>query len=117
LLSPQRLKRVQTWFDRYGAFAVFLGRQFAGVRFVTFFTAGAMRMPLRTFVGFDFLGCLVSVPVWLALGAVASRHGEAWLRVAMTRASHTMLLVVAHLALVLIVVVKLRKGPVGAGAD
>jgi membrane protein DedA with SNARE-associated domain len=108
-LSPPRLARVQAWFDRYGAFAVFLGRQVAGVRFVTFFMAGSMRVPLPKFVGFDFLGCLVSVPVWLTLGALASRYGEAWLHAAMGRASHTILLIAVVLIVVLALVTKLRN--------
>ncbi len=107
-VTPARLARVQAWFDRYGAFAVFLGRQMAGVRFVTFFTAGSMRVPLSRFVGFDFLGCVVSVPVWLSLGTLASRYGEPWLRAAMCRASHMMLLVAALLVLMLVLVTKLR---------
>jgi membrane protein DedA with SNARE-associated domain len=109
-LSPARLARVHAWFDRYGAFAVFLGRQVAGVRFVTFFTAGTIRMPLPKFVAFDFLGCVVSVPIWLTLGTLASRYGEAWLHAAMSRASQVILLVVVLLVIVFTVVTKLRNG-------
>lgn len=109
-LSPPRLARVRAWFGRYGAFAVFLGRQVAGLRFVAFFTAGAMRVPLPTFVGFDFLGCLVSVPVWLTLGALASRYGEVWLYAATSRTGHAMLLVVLLLLVVLVLVTLSRGG-------
>jgi membrane protein DedA with SNARE-associated domain len=107
-LSDARLRRVQHWFDRYGAFAVFLGRQVAGVRFVTFFTAGSMRVPLPKFVSFDFLGCLVSVPVWLTLGFFASRYGEVWLQAAMHRASRTLLLAALAVVIGFIVYTKLR---------
>jgi membrane protein DedA with SNARE-associated domain len=110
VLSAARVARVQRWFDRYGGFAVFLGRQVAGVRFVTFFTAGSMRMPIPRFLGFDFLGCVVSVPIWLTLGTFASRYGEAWLHAAMSRASHTILLVVVLLVAALVVITKLRSG-------
>jgi membrane protein DedA with SNARE-associated domain len=116
-LSPPRLARVQAWFDRYGAFAVFLGRQVAGVRFVTFFTAGTIRMPLPKFIGFDFLGCVVSVPIWLTLGTLASRYGEAWLRAAMSRASQVILLVVVVLLVVLAVITKLRNDRARADAN
>lgn len=109
-LCPARLERVKAWFDRYGPFAVFLGRQVAGVRFVTFFMAGSMRVPLPSFVAFDFLGCLVSVPVWLTLGTLASHYGERWLHAAMSRAGHVILLVAFLLILVLALVTKLRGG-------
>jgi len=109
ILTPPRLVRVQDWFTRYGSFAVFLGRQVAGVRFVTFFTAGAMRMPLPKFVAFDLLGCTVSVPIWFTLGALASRYGERWLHHAMNTASHTVLLAVLTLAALLTLVVSLKR--------
>jgi membrane protein DedA with SNARE-associated domain len=117
VLSARRLGRVRRWFDRYGSFAVFLGRQVAGVRFVTFFTAGSMRMPVPRFLAFDFLGCVVSVPIWLTLGTLASRYGEVWLHAAMSRASSTLLLVVVLLVVALAVVTKLRSGRPGPDAN
>jgi membrane protein DedA with SNARE-associated domain len=117
VLTPARLGRVQAWFDRYGSFAVFLGRQVAGVRFVTFFMAGSMRVSVPRFVGFDFLGCVVSVPVWLTLGTLASRYGEKWLHGAMGRASQTILLVVIVLIVGLVVVTKIRANRERADAD
>ncbi len=109
VITPPRLARVQAWFTRYGSFAVFLGRQVAGVRFVTFFTAGAMRMPVPTFIAFDVLGCTVSVPIWFTLGALASVYGEGWLRQAMSTASHTILAVVVALLMLLVLMTWLRK--------
>ncbi|HKQ67758.1 MAG TPA: DedA family protein [Polyangiaceae bacterium] len=116
-LTAARLARVQAWFDRYGAFAVFLGRQVAGVRFVTFFTAGSMRLSVPKFLAFDLLGCVVSVPVWLTLGALASRYGELWLHASMRRASFMVLVVAVLLIVVLAVVTKLRSGRAAAAAN
>ncbi len=108
LLSDKRMARVQRWFDNYGSFTIFLGRQVAGVRFVTFFTAGTMRVPLHKFVFFDFLGCLVSVPVWLGLGVLASRYGEEWLHTAMKKVGSGFLLGVIAAIAIFILVVRLR---------
>lgn len=107
-LSDERTKRVQRWFDAYGSFSVFMGRQVAGVRFVTFFMAGTMRVPLHKFVFFDFLGCLVSVPVWLTLGTLASVYGERWLHDAMGKAGLSFLAVTAVVVLGFVLFVKLR---------
>lgn len=79
VLTEKRLAKVQRWFDKYGSFTVFLGRQVAGVRIVTFFTSGAMRVPIWKFVLFDFIGCCVTVPVWMTLGTLAARYGSEWL--------------------------------------
>jgi membrane protein DedA with SNARE-associated domain len=67
-------------------------------------------MPLPKFIAFDFLGCVVSVPIWLTLGTLASRYGEAWLHAAMGRASQVILLVVVLLVIVFTIVTKLRNG-------
>lgn len=108
LLPENRLARVQRWFDHYGNFTVFLGRQIAGVRFVTFFSAGAMRMPLVKFVVFDFLGCLVSVPIWLTIGTLAAIHGKEWLDVVSRKVGHGFLLGGIAVFVLFYVVMKLR---------
>jgi membrane protein DedA with SNARE-associated domain len=82
LISDKGMARVQRWFHKYGSFAVFLGRQMAGVRFLTFYTAGTMRMNVAKFVLWDFVGCLVSIPVWLTLGTLAARFGQEWMEAA-----------------------------------
>ena len=84
VITDKGMARVQNWYDHYGSFTVFLGRQVAGVRFVTFYTAGTMRMNLAKFVLWDFMGCLISVPVWLTLGLLASKHGRKWMEAAGT---------------------------------
>jgi membrane protein DedA with SNARE-associated domain len=109
VFSEARLTRVQRWFDEYGSPAVFLGRQVAGVRFVTFYTAGTMRMNVVKFVFWDFLGCVVSIPVWLTLGALAARYGRTWLDAASSNVGIAFLVVVAALALM--VYLKSRAAP------
>jgi membrane protein DedA with SNARE-associated domain len=107
-LSDRRLARVQRWFDQYGSFTVFLGRQVAGVRFVTFYTAGTMRMNIFKFIAWDFVGCFVSVPVWLTLGTLAARYGRVWLGAATSRVGTGFLLVVLVLAVGLVLFAKWR---------
>lgn len=107
-LTDARIAKVQRWFDRYGSFTVFLGRQVAGVRFVTFFTAGTMRVPLWKFVLFDFLGCLVSVPVWMTLGALASRYGAPWLHRAASWAGSGFVVGAIAVFLLFLLIIKLR---------
>jgi membrane protein DedA with SNARE-associated domain len=109
LITEARLARVRRWFDSYGSFTIFMGRQLAGVRFVTFFTAGTMRVPLGRFVLFDFLGCLVSVPVWLTLGAFASRYGREWLEVAMRKVGGGLFLGSLLAFIVFVIIVRVRS--------
>lgn len=108
LLNDKRMRRVQGWFDNYGNWSVFFGRQLAGVRFATFFTAGAMRVPLPKFLLFDFLGCFVSIPVWLTLGALASIHGKEWLGKASRSAGGGILLAALVALAVFLIVIRVR---------
>jgi membrane protein DedA with SNARE-associated domain len=115
-ISESRMARAQRWFDHYGAFTIFLGRQVAGVRFVTFYMAGTMRVQLKKFVFFDFLGCLVSVPVWLSLGALASHYGEEWLHSVAQKVGGGFALVALLAFALLFLVARTRKKPTHAPA-
>jgi membrane protein DedA with SNARE-associated domain len=108
LLTEKRMRRVQGWFDNYGSWTVFLGRQLAGVRFVTFFSAGTMRMPWLRFLLFDFLGCFVSIPAWLTLGALTSIYGREWLDTASKTVGGSMLAGALVVVVIFLVVVKIR---------
>jgi membrane protein DedA with SNARE-associated domain len=52
----------------HGALAVLAGRFFVGFRAPVFMAAGAMRLPVRQFLRWDFAGLLVTVPAVLGLG-------------------------------------------------
>ena len=108
VLTEKRMRRVQGWFDNYGNWTVFLGRQVAGVRFVTFFSAGTMRMPLPRFLLFDFLGCLVSLPIWMTLGALASIYGREWLEKASKSVGGGLLVAGVVAIVVFLIIIKVR---------
>jgi membrane protein DedA with SNARE-associated domain len=93
-LSPKRRARLERWFARYGNWAVFLGRMMAGVRFVTFVSAGIARMPVHRFVIFDSLASLVTVPAWIFLGYIIGTHFDR-LMVWMSRINTTTWIVAA----------------------
>jgi membrane protein DedA with SNARE-associated domain len=66
-LTPQRMKNARAMFERHGAKAVFFGRFLFGVRAVTFFVSGSMRVPIVTFLIMDGLAALISVPISIIL--------------------------------------------------
>jgi len=55
-LKPEYLEEAKTFFEKYGSFAIFLGRFMPIIRTVVPFTAGTSQMPYRKFVWFNFLG-------------------------------------------------------------
>lgn len=65
---PRRV-RAERFFQRYGAWAIFIARFLAGVRLVMFFSAGMSRkVSYLKFLLMDFLGTLVSVPISVYIG-------------------------------------------------
>ncbi len=57
-IGADDLDRAERWFDRWGSWAVFLGRMVPLVRTFVSYPAGISRMPLGRFVLFSTLGSL-----------------------------------------------------------
>ena len=66
--SPKRVEAARAFVVRRGAAGVFLARFVPGVRFAAGPIAGAVGMPVRTFVIANALGAAVYVPVVVAAG-------------------------------------------------
>lgn len=71
---PERVRRVKAYFRKYGNKIVFFARFVAGFRAVAFFMAGATKVPYRTFLLYDGLAALLSVPIWIGLGFGLGRY-------------------------------------------
>ena len=57
-LGPENLERAERWFERWGDWAVFLGRMTPVVRSFVSIPAGVARMPLGRFTVLSALGCI-----------------------------------------------------------
>jgi membrane protein DedA with SNARE-associated domain len=55
-LSPSEVEAVDLWFDRYGQWAVLIGRMVPGVRTLISIPAGVTRMPILPFLIWSTLG-------------------------------------------------------------
>lgn len=77
ILTPSRFEAVQSYFQRYGNWVVFVGRFTPGLRTAIFLTAGLSRRVsyLRFFIT-DGLAALISVPVWVYLGYYGAHEHE-----------------------------------------
>jgi membrane protein DedA with SNARE-associated domain len=58
-VSEKKIEAAERWFEKYGIYAVFLGRMAPGVRELISVPAGIARMPFAKFVTFTFFGSLV----------------------------------------------------------
>jgi membrane protein DedA with SNARE-associated domain len=68
LLSPKKQRRVEHLTRRYGRRVVFLARFMPGLRSPTFFMTGHAGVSFLTFLFYDGLAALISVPVWVCVG-------------------------------------------------
>ncbi len=74
-LEPEHLSQVQTWFARWGKYALIIGYFVPGVRHVTAFVAGSSKLSLPVFALFAYSGALVWTSSFIGLGYL---FGEEW---------------------------------------
>src|ERR671916_1206814 len=75
LLTPDDLSRAESWFDRYGPVAVFIGRLVPVVRSLVSIPAGFRRMPLAQFLLLTGFGSALWNGALVSLGWAL---GENW---------------------------------------
>jgi membrane protein DedA with SNARE-associated domain len=68
LVTPERLARFDVWFRRRGEMVVFFSRFIAGIRVVSFFTAGTMKMAWTRFLLLDLAGIVLVGPLLVWVG-------------------------------------------------
>jgi membrane-associated protein len=78
-IRTESLARGEQLFDRYGSVTVFFARFLFGMRVLASLLAGALHMPWRKFVVFNFLGAAVWVAVICGAGYLFGGH---WNRLA-----------------------------------
>ena len=67
-LSPRTLAKAERWFDRWGDWAVFLGRITPVARSFVSIPAGVFRAPLGRYTVFTFIGSTIWCVVFAAIG-------------------------------------------------
>jgi membrane protein DedA with SNARE-associated domain len=68
LLPAERLDRARRLFAEHGSKMAFFGRFIAGIRLVVFFTAGNLGVPVATFIVYDFLAAMLTIPISVYAG-------------------------------------------------
>ena len=74
-VSQKKIEKAEYWFQKYGVYAVFLGRMAPGIREIISIPAGISRMDFKKFVVFTFFGSLI----WSTLLVFAGYYfGNSW---------------------------------------
>ena len=77
-MTPDRLARVHSWFERRGRWTLLVGYFVPGVRHLTGYIAGASELSFSNFALFAYTGAFCWVAVFITLGYFL---GEEWNRV------------------------------------
>lgn len=77
-LTPERLARVHSWFERRGRWTLLVGYFIPGVRHFTGYVAGASELDFGNFALFAYTGAFCWAAVFITLGYFL---GEEWNRV------------------------------------
>jgi len=85
-VTPERLERVNQWYDRFGKIVLMVGYFIPGVRHVTALTAGIGKMRYRQFAFWAYLGAVIWSFTFITLGKMLGVH---WTRV--TSMTHDMM--------------------------
>ncbi|CAB4933478.1 unannotated protein [freshwater metagenome] len=81
-ITPERLERVETFFQAHGGKAIFIGRFVGLVRAVAPFLAGSGRMPFRRFLPYDVLGAGLWSTTFILIGYVFWQSFDQVLKIA-----------------------------------
>jgi len=81
-IGPERLAQVETFFEKHGGKAIFIGRFVGIVRAVAPFLAGSGRMPFRRFIPYDVLGAGLWATTFIMIGYVFWQSFDRVLKIA-----------------------------------
>lgn len=68
VIPPERLARIRHNFQRWGHLSIMFARFLFGLRSPTFIVSGVMHIRLRSFLFYDGIGGLLSIPLFIGLG-------------------------------------------------
>jgi membrane protein DedA with SNARE-associated domain len=100
-VNEKKIQSAERWFEKYGVYAVFLGRMAPGVRELISVPAGIARMPFAKFVTFTFFGSLIWSVILVFLGYFL---GDSWERLSETLSDYFTVISVLVLLSIAIVI-------------
>jgi membrane protein DedA with SNARE-associated domain len=68
LITPEKRAKVERIFEKYGDRVVLVARFLPGLRAITYFIAGSVRLKYGRFVLYDSIAALASAPIFVFLG-------------------------------------------------
>ena len=76
LVGEEQIEDISVFYERWGDWAIFIARQLPGMRFPTFFFAGASKVSIRRFLWIDLLAAQITANLYLFLGYSFAQQRE-----------------------------------------
>ncbi len=70
IVKPERLKKVEGLFKKWGIFVILVGRHIVGVRSQILLIAGTLKMPFLTFIMADSISSIITMAIMVSIGYV-----------------------------------------------
>ena len=67
-ITPEKIKRIDAWFKKYGGFAIVIGRLIPGLRTITPFTAGTFEVNYKTFWLYTTIAAFIWTNIYYVIG-------------------------------------------------
>ncbi|GGI44965.1 putative membrane protein YbfM [Paenibacillus marchantiophytorum] len=67
-LTSKRLEKTETWFERYGPWAICIGYYIPGLRHLTCYLAGVSAMSPRKYLLYSGMGAMVWCAIFISIG-------------------------------------------------
>ena len=67
-ITPQKIKKAERWFEKYGGWAIVIGRLIPGLRIVTPIVAGLFGVSYKTFWLYSALAAFIWANIYYVLG-------------------------------------------------
>ncbi len=78
--SREQVERLQAFMHRHGHRTIFYARFLAGLRGIIYLSVGSLGVKPKTFLFYDMLGALISVPIVVSLGYIFGEDIETAVR-------------------------------------
>ena len=75
-LTEKRFQAAHNWFERFGKWALVIGYFIPGVRHLTGYIAGAVKLPYRHFAVYAYLGAVLWVSLFIGIGYLFNTHWQ-----------------------------------------
>ena len=67
-ITPQKIKKIKKWFEKYGGWAIVIGRLIPGLRIVTPVVAGLFGVSYKTFWLYTTLAAFIWTNIYFVIG-------------------------------------------------